>query len=149
MRTFIESFERAFAGLHERSCLLVVETSQEILFLRPSNRPEIYSFGELILRSAAKVEQTFGGITSRLWDDPFEWTLPEKMSNCEKILEYFDEVRETRIRGFDFLVSDEDLKRELPSPERMRTIFEVLLETIVDAEKFEASSRISRNLVSK
>ena len=40
----------------------------------------MFSCGEYILRSAAAVEQTFGGITTRLWDDPFEWTLPEALS---------------------------------------------------------------------
>lgn len=101
------------------------------------------------MRSAGKVEQTFGGITSRLWDDPFEWTLPEEMSSSEKILEYFDEVKKTRILGFRFLVSDDDLTRELPSPEKMRTIFEILLETIIEAEKYEVSSRLSRNLAAE
>src|SRR3712207_7579473 len=39
----------------------------------------VYSCGEHVLRSAAAVEQTFGGITVNLWDDPFEWTLPESL----------------------------------------------------------------------
>jgi hypothetical protein len=33
------------------------------------------SCGEQVLRSAAIVEQSFGGLTANLWDDPFEWTL--------------------------------------------------------------------------
>ena len=49
-----------------------------------------------LLRSAAAVEQTFGGITTRLWDDPFEWTLPEKLSSTDLLIGYLNEVEQTR-----------------------------------------------------
>ena len=96
-----------------------------------------FSCGEYILRSAGAVEQTFGGIMSRLWDDPFEWTLPEELSTIEKISEYLAEVEETRRKGFAFFASDEDLKREIPAPEKLRSIFEILLETVARAEHFQ------------
>ena len=77
----------------------------------------MFSCGEYVLRTAAIVEKTFGGITTRLWDDPFEWTLPEKLSDKHAIIDYLDEVEQTRSNGFKFFTSDSDLTREMPAPE--------------------------------
>lgn len=89
------------------------------------------------MRSAGKVEQTFGGITTRLWDDPFEWTLPEELSTVNSILKYLAEVEETRRQGLSLITTDEDLQREMPAPEKLKTIFEILLDTIARAEHFQ------------
>ena len=97
----------------------------------------MFSCGEYILRSAAMVEKTFGGITTRLWDDPFEWTLPEKLSDRESIIRYLDEVEETRKNGFSFFTSDADLKKELPAPEKLRSIIQILLDTLAMANHFQ------------
>ena len=80
---------------------------------------------------------TFGGITTRLWDDPFEWTLPEKLSDRGSIIRYLDEVENTRAHGFGFFESDADLVKELPSPDKLRPLIEVLLETIARAEHYQ------------
>lgn len=97
----------------------------------------MFSCGEYLLRSAAVVEKTFGGITTRLWDDPFEWTLPEKLSDKGSILQYFDEVEKTRLHGIDFIASDDVLLREIPSPERLRPLIDILIETISHASHFQ------------
>ncbi len=97
----------------------------------------MFSCGEYILRSAGKVEQTFGGIMTKLWDDPFEWTLPEELSTADLILEYLAEVEGTRRRGLSLITTDEDLQREMPAPEKLKTIFEILLGTIARAEHFQ------------
>ena len=47
---------------------------------------------EDLVRSAAAIEQMCGGLTANLWDDPFEWTLPETLSNADRVVEYLDEV---------------------------------------------------------
>lgn len=140
MNSLLNSFDRQFSNLHSRSRELVEKISTEKLYLAP--RPfdqsfQMFSCGEYVLRSAGKVEQTFGGITTKLWDDPFEWTLPEELSTGEKILEYLAEVEETRCRGFAFFQSDEDLHRQIPAPEILKTIFEILLETVAHAEHFQ------------
>nr|AUN37215.1 hypothetical protein [uncultured bacterium] len=96
-----------------------------------------FSCGEYILRSAATVEQTFGGLTTRLWDDPFEWTLPEKLTNIASVINYLDEVAVTRKKGLEFLTSDEDLLKQLPSPERIRPIGTILIETIASASHYQ------------
>ncbi len=110
------------------------------IFARPRDIPNsmtMFSCGEYLLRSAAMVEKTFGGITTRLWDDPFEWTLPEKLAGRHDIFRYLDDVEETRQRGFTFFASDADLSRELPAPREIRPLFAVLLETIARAEHYQ------------
>jgi len=83
------------------------------------------------------VEKTFGGITTRLWDDPFEWTLPEELSTKEAVLGYLSEVEATRLKGLSFLKSDDDLFRRIPAPASLRSIFDILLETIAQAEHYQ------------
>ena len=136
----LSAFDRRFALIDAHSRELVSKLSDETLYARPcETRLEMapFSCGEYILRSAAMVEKTFGGITTRLWDDPFEWTLPEKLNDTLSVLNYLDEVEATRKNGFAFFNSDDDLKREIPAPEKLRTIFDILLETIGLAEHFQ------------
>ena len=140
MKNFIEIFDAQFTDLNRRSIELINLTKEENLFQKP--RPlektmTMFSVGEYVLRSAGKVEQTFGGITTRLWDDPFEWTLPEKLFSNELILNYLKEVEETRANGFALFKSDEDLRREMPAPVKMKFIFEILIETLTRAEHFQ------------
>lgn len=140
MKTLIDSFDRQFSALHLRSCELVKLTPNEKLFWKPRelNRTlTMFSCGEYILRSAGKVEQTFGGITTRLWDDPFEWTLPEELATIDLVMNYLAEVEETRQRGFALFDSDDDLRREMPAPEKLKSIYTILLETISRAEHFQ------------
>jgi hypothetical protein len=140
MRVILDSFDRQFARIHQRSIDLVSLTPDNILYRKPRDPGQtmtIFSCGEYILRSAAAVEQTFGGITTRLWDDPFEWTLPEKLSTPLLVLEYLHEVEETRRRGFDFFNADAELAREIPAPERLRSIHEILLDTISRAGHYQ------------
>lgn len=140
MKSLIDSFDRQFSRLHRRSGELVEAVPLEKLYSQPralNQSFQMFSCGEYVLRSAGRVEQTFGGITAKLWDDPFEWTLPEELSTNEKILHYLREVEQTRAKGFAFFSSDEDLRREIPAPENLKTIFEILLETVAEAEHFQ------------
>jgi hypothetical protein len=140
MKHLIETFENQYLKLHTRSVELIKLVPTEKLYWQPRRRDALFpvnSCGEYTLRSAAAIEQTFGGIMTRLWDDPFEWTLPEQLSTNDLILEYLGEVEETRKKGFAFFTSDDDLRREMPAPERLKSIFEILLETIARAEHFQ------------
>lgn len=134
----LASFDQQFTAIDRRSRNLLSLVTQDILFAQPAGLdiPRL-SCGECLLRSAAAVEKTFGGITTRLWDDPFEWTLPEKLSTPGAVVDYLDEVEQVRRRGFEYFTSDEDLKRELPAPERLRTLADILLETIATASHFQ------------
>jgi hypothetical protein len=140
MKTLIDSFDRQFLAIHSRSCEFLKLIPNEKLFWKPReiNRSmTMFSCGEYVLRSAGKIEQTFGGITTRLWDDPFEWTLQEELSTSDLILEYLAEVEKTRRRGFALFDSDENLRREMPAPEKLKSIFTILLETVSAAEHFQ------------
>jgi hypothetical protein len=86
-----------------------------------------------ILRSAAAIEQMCGGLTANLWDDPFEWTLPETLSNADRVVEYLGEVDLARERAFNS-IDDVALTKyiSVPSGEE-RLLISVLLETLVKA----------------
>jgi len=140
MKAILSAFDRAFLSLDDRSRKLLSNISRDQLFQRPREIPHsmaMFSCGEYILRSAAMVEKTFGGITTRLWDDPFEWTLPEKLADPEAIFRYLDEVEETRLKGFSFFTSDADLQREMPAPEKLTPIIDIFLDTLARAEHFQ------------
>src|SRR5215217_8200137 len=119
MNKLIQALDEQFARLHARSYALVEAVPAEKLYWQPrqsSGAFPIYSCGEHVLRSAARVEQTFGGITVNLWDDPFEWTLPEALPTPVQVLEYLGEVEATRLRGFKLLRADADLSKEFNDP---------------------------------
>ena len=88
-----------------------------------------------VLRSAAAVEQMCGGLTANLWDDPFEWTLPETLSNADRVVEYLSEVDLARERAFNS-IDDAALTKyiSVPSGEE-RQLIGVLLETLVRASE--------------
>ncbi len=140
MKNFIEVFDRRFLQIYKNSRTIIGKTPDEILY-QQLNKPEsdfpFNSVGGNILRSAGAVEQAFGGITVRLWDDPFEWTLPEELKTSAKVSDYLSETEATRQRGFLLFQTDDDLKKEIPAPEKMKTLFEILLETVCKAEHFQ------------
>ncbi|HEY0766132.1 MAG TPA: hypothetical protein VGD61_27365 [Pyrinomonadaceae bacterium] len=98
--------------------------------------PPVVSVGENILRSAAIVEQACGGLTSNLWDDPFEWTLPETLSNPDLIVEYLSEVDLARQRAFSSIRDDSELSKFISDPNGERLLISLLLETLVKAADF-------------
>jgi hypothetical protein len=124
----IAEFEKAFARLDRAIREVLSEMPDDRLYIRPDSRT--LSRGENLLRAAAAVEQMAGGITTRLWDDPFEWTLPEKLNTRNLILEYLDEVEGSRRRAFAFLRSDEDLHRMIPAPQDLVSLEELLADTL-------------------
>lgn len=140
MNQLIPILDTHFSALHRRSCELIRKIPDEKLYWQPLEKEALFpvnSCGEYILRSAGAVEQTFGGITVKLWDDPFEWTLPEQLSSGERVLDYLREVEATRARGFLLFGRDEDLKRELPAPVKIKSLFELLIETLTRAENYQ------------
>jgi hypothetical protein len=138
---FVLSLDEQFARLHVRSRALVELTTAEQLYRQPRQTTSafpVYSCGEQLLRSAAVVEQTFGGITANLWDDPFEWTLPETLSTPERVAAYLDEVEATRRRGFALISADRDLSKEIALPSgEMQTLCALLLETLARATHYQ------------
>jgi hypothetical protein len=133
-RAVIESLDTQFQRLHERSCKLIETTPVEILYGRSQASGGSQSVGVLVLRSAGVVEQTCGGITSNLWDDPFEWTLPETLSTIGRVMEYLADVEQTRKHAFACLAEDKDLLKEIATPSgETRPLISLLLDTLVRA----------------
>lgn len=140
MGPFLAAFDTEFTKIDRLSRELLDRIADDQLYTRPrviENSMTMFSCGEYILRSAAMVEKTFGGITTRLWDDPFEWTLPEKLARRSDVVRYLDEVEQTRVRGFDFIASDAALLAQIPAPETLRPLNTILLDTLMSASHYQ------------
>jgi len=137
MNQLLSALDEQFARLHAGALALAGAVPADKLYWQPraSSGPfPVYSCGEHLLRGAAAVEQTFGGITANLWDDPFEWTLPETLPTPASVADYLGEVEATRRRGFALIGGDEDLRKELAVPSgEMQTLFRLLLDTLARA----------------
>ncbi len=143
MKNLLSVLDSQFDALHARSLALVGIVPADKLYWPPPRSPStiaaadalpIYSCGEQLLRSAACVEQTFGGITANLWDDPFEWTLPEALATTALVAEYLGEVEATRRRGLALIETDDELLQEIIMPSgEMRSLIALLTETLVRA----------------
>lgn len=137
MNKLILSLDEQFARLHARSCAFVQLIPAERLYWQPRETAgafPAYSCGEYLLRAAASVEQTAGGINANLWDDPFEWTLPETLSTSESIIAYLEEVETERRRAFASLGGDPDLLKEIAVPSgEMKSLFALLADCLVRA----------------
>jgi hypothetical protein len=140
-RELVESLDREFARLHLRACSVIEKTSDDRLYRITPSLGTFPSVGENVLRSAAAIEQTFGGITSNLWDDPFEWTLPEYLSTPGKLIEHLIEVEETRKRAFSSFDADACLLKHVAMPSgETKPLVELLLETLVRAAQYQGQA---------
>lgn len=158
-REIVEGLDREFARLHFNSCALVDSTPADILYAAsaqteiastgsrwslPSGFTSQASVGESVLRCAAAVEQTFGGITANLWDDPFEWTLPEYLSTPAKINDHLAEVEAIRERAFSSFADDACLLKRVAVPSgEMRPLIDLLAETLLRAGDQQAQALVT------
>jgi hypothetical protein len=149
-RELIQAFDSQFVRLHTRACGIVNSTPPDLLYRKvPASASSAASFGEYVLRSAAAVERTSGGITANLWDDPFEWTLPESLSTTELVLEYLEEVEATRRRAFDRFEQDSDLlKRVLVPAGDTQPLLVLLTDTLVRAADYQGRAIATLGLIS-
>lgn len=147
----VDSLDREFARLHSRLVTLIETTPVAALYAgaepvgaagRSSTPNFARSVGDSVLRSAAIIEQTFGGITSNLWDDPFEWTLPEQLSTPLKVIEHLEEVEATRTRAFSSFTDDRCLVKRAATPVGETLLIDLLLETLVRATRFQSQAAI-------
>jgi len=140
MDTILNAFDKHFIALNSNSLALLGRVKPDDLFRKPRDLGRsmaMFSCGEYLLRSAGVVEQTSGGITTRLWDDPFEWSLPEELSTIERVGEHLREVEVTRARAFRSLGSDAALDKLIPAPESLRSIFDIILDTFARASHYQ------------
>ena len=132
-RDIVNHLDREFASLINSLTNLVRSVPLDLLYRNP---PPV-SLGENILRSAAVIEQTCGGLTANLWDDPFEWTLPETLSTADRIVEYLSEVDVARQRAFTSIVDDSALTKYISVPSgEPRLLVSLLVETLVTASDY-------------
>ena len=132
-RDLVDHLDRAFAGLIDNLRQLANSVTADLLY----QRPPAVSLGENLLRSAATLEQAFGGLSANLWDDPFEWTLPETLSTPELINDYLSEVEAARQRAFNSITSDRELTKYISRPSgEPQQLFALLVETLVKASDY-------------
>lgn len=125
----------------DRECARLIAALKQLANCVPPHllyrHPPHVSIGENLLRSAAALEQTFGGLTANLWDDPFEWTLPETLSTAELVTEYLSEVDAARESAFRSIASDSDLTKYISGPSgEPQQLFALLLETLMKASDY-------------
>ena len=129
----VDQLDQQFGDLIESLKRLVQSVPPDLLY---RNAPSV-SIGENILRSAAAIEQTCGGITTNLWDDPFEWTLPETLFNAALIVDYLSEVDLSRQRAFKAIHDDSSLNKYISVPSgESRRLVDVLNETFATAKDY-------------
>jgi hypothetical protein len=149
-RKIVESLDREFARLHLNSCAIVENTPVASLYavrapteLSSSNSDSAStsSIGESLLRCAAAIEQTFGGITANLWDDPFEWTLPEYLSTPQKVKDHLADVEALRQRAFSSFADDACLLKHVAVPSgETQPLSDLLEETLRRAAGHQAQA---------
>ena len=145
MNAFITWFDHEFQRLEHEWRELIGKLDDEHLYSQTS--PDSPTCAERIVASARIVEQSFGGITANLWDDPFEWTLPETLTTTEKLRSYLDEVRDARTRGFALFKDDSDLLKTIMTPSGSTQILSLLLDTLVRArhQQLHAKECLGKN----
>lgn len=143
-RSEIDLFDLKFRNLHDELKTLVLTAGEANLFRRVEESGESMmplTVGTFAIRSAAAVEQMINGITVRLWDDPFEWTLPEQFPTAQDLVEYFNEVEAARQRGFKFLKNDDDLQKEIPAPAELRNLEQILTDTLNRSQRLLSKAK--------
>jgi hypothetical protein len=144
-RIIVEVLDQKFDQLLESLRSLTVSTPEQLLY----SPTAALSVGENLVKSAGYIEQTFGGITSNLWDDPFEWTLPETLSSETRLLEYLSEVDLLKKRAFVSLVDDEMLMKLVSLPSGDATsLLELLLTTLLRASDYRGRAAATLKLLS-
>ena len=149
-RKIVNDLDRGFARLHMNSCAIIENTPVEILYAlprltasnpTPSQSGPPSSIGESVLRAAAAIEQTFGGITANLWDDPFEWTLPEYLATPQKVKDHLAEVEALRRRAFSSFADDACLLKHVAVPTgQTQPLIDLVSETLRRAEDYQGQA---------
>lgn len=142
-RALVDHLDHECARLISKLKKLVSSIPPDLLYRHP---PHV-SIGESLLRSAAALEQTFGGLTANLWDDPFEWTLPESLATAELVTDYLSEVDAARASAFKSIASDRELTKYISGPSgEPQQLFALLVESLTKASEHHGRALATRNL---
>jgi hypothetical protein len=147
LTTSLQNLEHEFAALLSALTEFVRTVPDDLIYRLPSDRTGA-TVGETVVKSAAILEQTFGGLTSNLWDDPFEWTLPETLASSADIIRYLDEVDVARRWAFAFLAEDSSLTKTVSVPsDGQISVLELLERTLLRSASYQnEAAKILKNL---
>ena len=138
MKDFINWFEQEFQRLEADWRYSIEQLDSSNLYL--ADQQQLLPAAEQILRSARIVEQVSGGITANLWDDPFEWTLPETLRTKDKLIAYVDEVHDARERAFQLFKDDSDLLKTIMAASGLTQLMTLLLDALVRARYHQSQA---------
>ncbi|HKP45838.1 MAG TPA: hypothetical protein VJT50_04500 [Pyrinomonadaceae bacterium] len=138
--TVLASLDRRFARLHFLLIQTIQNTPDRQLYRH--NPESSRSVAESVLRAAAAVEQTFGGISANLWDDPFEWTLPEQLTTGAAIIAHLSEVEAMRQRVFASITADSLLQKQVATPTGISRLGELLDQTLSRALQYHEQAQL-------
>lgn len=144
-KTSLRGLDDEFAELLSALTAFVRALPDEMIYQAPIDGDS--TVGQTVVKSAAVLEQTFGGLTSNLWDDPFEWTLPETLASGALIIRYLDEVDVARRRAFAFLKEDSALTKVVSVPfDGQISVLDLLERTLLRAASYQnEAARILKN----
>jgi hypothetical protein len=140
MDPLLESLRRQFEIAVDELYRLVYDAAPGSLFRRPAEQS--VSPGFCLIRSAAAIERACGGLSTRLWDDPFEWTLPEQFLREGALEIYLSDVRRAVETTFAMMPTDNALARVLPAPRELRTVFDVLLDALIESAQWRGRAAL-------
>jgi hypothetical protein len=124
---------------------IVRAVDSELLYRRVADN----SLGEQILRSGAVIEQTLGGLTSNLWDDPFEWTLPETLSTSDRVIDHLSEIDALRQTFFRSIADDDALSKYVSVPSgEPKALIDLLVETLVRTSEYRGRAVATLKILS-
>jgi hypothetical protein len=139
MNDLITWFDQEFTQLESDWRELINQLDDHSIYSEAQQ--QLCPAAEQILQSARIVEQVSGGITANLWDDPFEWTLPETLTNREKLISYFGEVSTARAHAFEFFADDADLRKTVMAPRGPTHLISLLLDALVRARHHQSQAK--------
>ena len=139
MKDFINWFDQEFQRLEAEWRDSIEQLDSSNLYF--ADQQQLSPAAEQILRSARIVEQVSGGITANLWDDPFEWTLPETLRTKDKLIAYVDEVHDARERAFQLFKDDADLLKTIMAASGLTQLMTLLLDALVRSRYHQLQAR--------
>ena len=132
----VDAIGRDLERIHENLIAVLDIIPEDRLYWKPfdsANFIRVYSCGELISHIGGIVEYAFNGITSNLWEEPFEWITREALPTRSHIASYLEEVAQVRRMALTS-VTDSDLPKRIYFPNATETTLgEILIRTLSHA----------------
>jgi uncharacterized damage-inducible protein DinB len=132
----VEVIGGEFERIHQNLIEVLAIIPEEKLYWKPFESEKfirIYSCGELISHIGGIVEYAFNGITSNLWEEPFEWITREVLPTRSHLAGYLDDVARLRRMAFEDF-TDLDLPKRIYYPNAASTTLgEILVKTLSHA----------------